>query len=142
MEDNTLDNTDIQEPLKSSQELRNEQWKAIQDANVECDMAIQNMEYQGINVKMDSEFKTNLMGLLIVELNGESKYPIMMNLNGTDIKTFNNATELKLFSKAVSSHTSMQYARCWVKKTQINAKYIPLIAEAERREAESREAEL
>lgn len=134
MEDNTLDNIEVQEPLKSSCELKNELWKAITDANVACDKSIEQMQYGNDVVKVDSEFKTNLIGLLI----NENDYPLYMNL-GNSIKQFNSLKELKDFANIVQEHTESQYTKCWQTKKAINEEYAILIKEAEEREAKEQE---
>ena len=121
-------------------ELQNEYWKAIQDANMDCNMKIlQSMKWKEHSIWLSSENQFNYKAFYDLAVQGDVTFPRVFKL-GEEYYSFADLTELKDFYLSCLAHIENCLAECWQNKKAIADLYEPLIATA--KENESKEEKL
>ena len=119
---------------KNKEELQNELWKAIQDANTECDEKIlSGMKWNGMSVWLSSENQFNFKAFYDLSVQGKAAYPQTFKFSDTYYQ-FNDFKTLEDFYLSSIRWIQSCLAECWANKKDIETKYNALIAEAEKEE--------
>ena len=124
---------DIQD-TRSSQELENELWKLIQDANTECDNKIlSGMTWNGMSIWLSSENQFNFKAFYDLAAQNKVTYPQTFKISDTFYSFTDFATLEDFYLKSIGWIQSC-LAECWAKKAQIQSEYEALIKTAKDRE--------
>ena len=120
---------------RSSEELENAYWKAIQDENMDCDMKIlKSMKWKEHNVWLSIENQFNYKAFYDLAVSKDVTFPTTFKI-GDEYYTFTEFSDLKDFYLSCLAHIEACLAVCWQNKKAIADLYEPLIATAKENEA-------